>query len=73
MWLINTALRRPFTILVLVLAIALKRGASINNKGVDLVEVFGDLAAGDVIAVRGTDELRAGTKVNTKPIPQAGK
>ena len=31
-----------------------------------LVEVFGDLRAGDTIAVRGTDELRAGTEVRTK-------
>jgi RND family efflux transporter MFP subunit len=43
-----------------------KRGASMNDKGADLVEVFGDLSAGDTIAVRGTDELRAGTKVNVK-------
>ncbi|MBS1789729.1 MAG: efflux RND transporter periplasmic adaptor subunit [Acidobacteria bacterium] len=50
-----------------------KRGASMNQKGVDLVEVFGDLAAGDTIAVRGTDELRAGTKVNTKQPTQGGK
>lgn len=49
-----------------------KRGASINNKGVDLIEVFGDLSAGDMIAVRGTDELRAGTKVNIKQ-PQGAK
>lgn len=32
----------------------------------DLVEVFGDLAENDVVATRGTDELRQGTKVNTK-------
>lgn len=31
-----------------------------------LVEVFGDVHAGDVIAARGTDELRAGTAVLTK-------
>jgi hypothetical protein len=37
-----------------------------NQKGFDLVEVFGDLAAGDTIAARGTDELRAATKVNIK-------
>ncbi len=43
-----------------------KRGASMNQKGVDLAEVFGELAAGDTIAARGTDELRAGTKVNIK-------
>lgn len=49
-----------------------KRGASMSLKGIDLVEVFGDLAAGDTIATRGTDELRAGTKVNIKqPTQQA--
>jgi len=32
----------------------------------DLVEVFGDLAENDVVATRGTDELRIGTKVNVK-------
>jgi RND family efflux transporter MFP subunit len=31
-----------------------------------LVEVFGDLRAGDVVAVRGTDELRAGTEVRAR-------
>ncbi|MEK7831453.1 MAG: efflux RND transporter periplasmic adaptor subunit [Acidobacteriota bacterium] len=50
-----------------------KRGASMNQKGIDLVEVFGDLASGDTIAARGTDELRAGTKVNTKQPTQGGK
>ena len=39
-----------------------KRGVSMG----DLVEVFGDLAENDVVATRGTDELRAGTKVNVK-------
>jgi RND family efflux transporter MFP subunit len=48
-----------------------KRGTSINQQGADLVEVFGDLAEGDTVAVRGTDELRAGTQVNAKPV--AGK
>ena len=43
-----------------------KRGTSISKDGKDLVEVFGDLSESDVIAVRGTDELRAGTKVQTK-------
>ncbi len=43
-----------------------KRGTSINQDGKDLVEIFGDLVESDVIALRGTDELRAGTKVNTK-------
>ena len=32
-----------------------------------LVEVFGDLKAGDEIAARGTDEVRAGAQVQTKP------
>lgn len=49
-----------------------KRGASMNIKSVDLVEVFGDLSLGDTIAVRGTDELRAGTKVMIKQ-PTGGK
>ena len=43
-----------------------------NHQGVDLIEVFGDLAPGDQIAARGTDELRAGTKVNVKQA-QTGK
>jgi hypothetical protein len=45
----------------------IKRGASMNHQGADLIEVFGDLAPGDQIAARGTDELRAGTRVNVKP------
>lgn len=32
----------------------------------DMVEIFCDVAAGDSVAVRGTDELRAGTKVVVK-------
>ena len=44
-----------------------KRGASIEN----LVEVMGNLQSGDYVAVRGTDELRAGTPV--RPVPQAAK
>ena len=43
------------------------RGASMSDNGKDLVEVFGDLRPGDQIAVGGTDELRVGTRVNTKP------
>lgn len=39
-----------------------KRGETMGN----LVEVFGNLAAGDQIAVRGTDELRAGMRVSVK-------
>lgn len=44
----------------------IKRGASINKDGKDLVEIFGDLTESDSVAVRGTDELRTGTKVQTK-------
>ena len=43
-----------------------KRGASMNRQGVDLVEIFGDLGIGDQIAVHGADELRVGVKVNVK-------
>jgi RND family efflux transporter MFP subunit len=39
-----------------------KRGASMGN----LIEVFGDLQAGDQVATRGTDELREGTHVLAK-------
>jgi len=39
-----------------------KRGLSMG----DLVEVFGDLQENDVVAVRGTDELRAGIPVAVK-------
>jgi RND family efflux transporter MFP subunit len=39
-----------------------KRGAPMKQ----LVEVFGDLHAGDQVALRGTDELRAGTQVTLK-------
>jgi len=44
-----------------------KRGASVQ----DLVEVFGNLNGGDQVAVRATDELRAGTRV--RPTQQAAK
>ena len=44
-----------------------KRGAVMGN----MVEVFGDLEAGDQIAVRGTDELREGTQVSVKQAAQA--
>jgi membrane fusion protein, multidrug efflux system len=36
-----------------------------------LVEVFGDLMAGDEIAARGTDELKAGASVQVKPMKPA--
>jgi RND family efflux transporter MFP subunit len=44
-----------------------KRGSTMKQ----LVEVFGDIHAGDQIAVRGTDELRAGTRVTAKLAPPA--
>jgi membrane fusion protein (multidrug efflux system) len=34
-----------------------------------LVEVFGDLKAGDEVAARGTDEIRAGIEVHARPQP----
>ena len=40
-----------------------KRGATIGN----VVEVFGNLRAGDQVAVRATDEIREGTKVAAQP------
>jgi RND family efflux transporter MFP subunit len=43
-----------------------KRGVAMNQPGGDLVEVFGDLAPGDQIAARGTDELRPGLRVAVK-------
>jgi RND family efflux transporter MFP subunit len=43
-----------------------KRGVAMNRSGADLIEVFGDLAPGDQIAARGTDELRQGTRVAVK-------
>jgi membrane fusion protein, multidrug efflux system len=36
-----------------------------------LVEVYGDLKAGDEVAARGTDEVRAGTVVQTKQLKPA--
>ncbi len=39
-----------------------KTGATVDK----LVEVFGDLHQGDVVAVRGTDELRPGTAVSAR-------
>jgi multidrug efflux pump subunit AcrA (membrane-fusion protein) len=37
-----------------------------------LVEVFGDIHAGDTVATRGTDELRPGTDVRVKETKPAG-
>jgi membrane fusion protein (multidrug efflux system) len=42
-----------------------KTGATSGN----LIEVFGDLKAGDEVAVRGTDQLRPGTVVNSRSAP----
>ena len=36
-----------------------------------LAEVFGDLHEGDEVAVRGTDELRPGTRVSARPAPSS--
>lgn len=46
-----------------------KRGMSMG----DLIEVFGDLTENDQVAVRGTDELRAGTAVNVKEAASSQK
>lgn len=46
-----------------------KRGISMG----DLIEVFGDLQENDQVAIRGTDELRAGTLVNARPAAQPRK
>ncbi|MGD0226151.1 MAG: efflux RND transporter periplasmic adaptor subunit [Terriglobia bacterium] len=42
-----------------------KTGVTSGN----LIEVFGDLKEGDVVAVRGTDQLRPGTVLSTHLIP----
>ena len=38
-----------------------------------LIEVFGDINAGDEIATRGTDEMRPGTNVRTRATKSAAK
>jgi RND family efflux transporter MFP subunit len=43
--------------------VEVKTGATVAG----LVEVFGDLRAGDTVAVRGTDELRPGARVAPRP------
>jgi len=66
---IATTTERSFVIRVregLVEWVDVKRGVAMNQPGGDLIEVFGDLAQGDHIAVRGTDELRQGARVATK-------
>lgn len=39
-----------------------KRGVNIGTQ----IEVYGDLSPGDLVALRGTDELRQGTRVKTR-------
>lgn len=66
---VATTTERSFVILIrndVAEWVDVKRGAAVTTPGGDLVEVFGDLAPGDKVAVRGTDELRAGTRVNVK-------
>jgi RND family efflux transporter MFP subunit len=43
-----------------------RRGATTPN----LVEIFGNLRTGDLVAVRGTDELRSGTRVQPQRLPE---
>ncbi len=43
--------------------VKVRKGQSVGN----LIEVFGDLSAGDFVVARGTDELRPGTKVTIAP------
>ena len=62
---IVTTTERTFVIRVkdgIVEWVPVTRGPTVGN----LVEVFGNLKQGDMIARRGTDELRAGTRVQTK-------
>jgi membrane fusion protein (multidrug efflux system) len=66
---IATTTERAFVIRVregLVEWVDVKRGVTMNQSGGDLVEVFGDLAPGDQIVARGTDELRPGIRVAVK-------
>jgi RND family efflux transporter MFP subunit len=46
--------------------VTVKKGNTIAGA----IEVFGDLHAGDLVAVRGTDELRQGMKVQTRMAPK---
>ena len=67
---VATTTERTFVVRVrdgLVEWIDVKRGAAMN----DLVEVLGNLKPGDQVAVRATDELRAGTRV--RAVQQATK
>lgn len=67
---VATTTERSFVIRVrdgVVEWVDVRRGATMN----DLVEVFGELQPGDEVAVRATDEVRAGTRVN--PVQQASR
>jgi len=44
--------------------VKVQKGRTVAN----LIEVFGNLQAGDMVVLRGTDEMRAGTKVVPKPV-----
>ena len=46
---------------------SLQRGPTVGN----LVEVYGGLKQGDMLARRGTDELRAGTRVQARTANEA--
>jgi RND family efflux transporter MFP subunit len=68
---IATTTERAFVIRIregVVEWVDVRRGATMNQPGGDLVEVFGDLSPGDQIAVRGTDELRQGVHVIAKKV-----
>jgi RND family efflux transporter MFP subunit len=68
---VATTTERTFVVRVregLVEWVDVRRGVAMNQPGGDLVEVFGDLAPGDQIAMRGTDELRAGTRVTARKV-----
>src|SRR4030095_12689221 len=57
------SLKAPFIIRVrdgVLERVEVRRGQTMGDK----VEVFGDIKAGDVVAVKGTDEYPAGTRVN---------
>lgn len=44
--------------------VTVQKGRTVAN----LIEVFGNLQAGDMVVVRGTDEMRSGTTVAPKPV-----
>jgi hypothetical protein len=46
--------------------VKVKRGLMMNN----MIEVFGDLHEGETVALKGTDELTAGTKIDPQLVSQ---